>query len=91
VALVAVLISVAVSIVGDLNLVSRAGDLYLHSPAAHALDVLGDEERIDTDQAAVVQHTVLLHDACTLSIPDAWVDRSEIAFAARLTRSPPSA
>jgi hypothetical protein len=88
--LVAVLISV-VSIAGDLDLLSRTLDPSLPSPAAHALDVLSDEEPFDTDQACIVDPAVLLRDNGHLHIPDAWVNLSETAFAARLTRSPPSA
>jgi len=91
VSLVAVLISVAVSIVGDLDLLSRTPDLSLPSPATHALDVFSEEESFGTDQAGDVQPAVLLRDDGKLHIPATGVNLSQTAYAACLTRSPPSA
>jgi hypothetical protein len=91
VVLVAVLVAIAASIVGDLELLSSTPSLSVHNPAAHALDVFSDEESFNVDQAGDVQPAVLRGDDGTLHIPDTGVNRSQIADAACPTRSPPSA
>ena len=91
VVLVVVLFAIAVSIAGDVESLSRTVDLYLQSPASHALDVFSDEDSFNTDPARDSQRIVLREDTDKLHIPDTGVNLSQTAYGTCLTRSPPSA
>jgi hypothetical protein len=89
--LLAILMPVVVSMAGDAEVLSRPFDVSLPNPATDALEALSDEESFHTDHGGGAQLAVLLRGDGKLHVPDTGETLSQTAYAACLTRSPPSA